>query len=72
MMMDERKLIRQLNDTIKRAQRVLAEYLPEGSGKSEKDTIAELLGILDSRELHSIQQQLASRPALFRAEQCSE
>jgi hypothetical protein len=65
--MDERKLLRQLNEHVKRAQRVLAEYLPVDSGKSEKDTIAELLGILDSRELHRIQQQLASKPALFGA-----
>ena len=70
--MDERRLLRELNDTVSRAQRVLAAYLPEESGKSEKETIAELLGILDSRELHRIQQQLATRPALFRAEQCSE
>jgi hypothetical protein len=63
--MDERRLLRELNDHVKRAQRVLAEYLPEESGKSEKDTIAELLGILDSRELHRIQKQLASKPALF-------
>lgn len=69
--MDERRLLRELNDTVRRAQRVLAEYLPEESGKSQKDTIAEF-GILDSRELHRIQQQLANRPALFRAEQCSE
>ncbi len=63
--MDERRLLRELNDHVKRAQRVLAEYLPEDSGKSEKDTIAELLGILDSRELHRIQEQLRARPALF-------
>ena len=65
--MDERRLLRELNDTIKRAQRVLAEYLPEESGKSEEDTIAELLGILDSRELYRIQEQLRAKPALFNA-----
>ena len=63
--MDERTLLRQLNDYVKRAQRVLAEYLPEESGKSEKDTIAELLGILDSREMHRIQEQLRAKPVLF-------
>ena len=65
--MDERMLLRQLNDHVKRAQRVLAEYLPEESGKFETDTIAELLGILDSRELHKIQEQLRAKPALFNA-----
>ena len=63
--MDERRLLRDLNDHVKRAQRVLAEYLPDDSGKSEKETIAELLGILDSRELHGIQEQLRAKPALF-------
>ena len=46
--MDDAMLLRELNYRLRRAQRVLAEYLPEDSGKSEKDTIAELLGILDS------------------------
>ena len=44
---------------------LLAEYLPEESGNSAKDTISELLGILDSRELVRIQKQLAGKPALF-------
>lgn len=63
--MEQATLLRQLNEHVKRAQRVLAEYLPEESGKSEEDTIAEVLGILDSRELHRIQVQLASKPAMF-------
>ena len=64
-MMDERTLLRQLNDHVRRAQRVLAEYLPDDSGKSEKETLSELLGILDSRALHRIQEELRAKPALF-------
>ena len=40
--MDERKLLRELNDHVQRAQRVLAEYLPQESGKSEEETISQL------------------------------
>ena len=57
-------LLTDLNSYLLRAQRVLAEYLPEDSGKSEKDTIAELLGILDDCQLHRIQKRIRA-PALF-------
>ena len=40
--MDERRLLRELNSHV---QRVLTEYLPMNSSKSEKDAIAERLGI---------------------------
>jgi hypothetical protein len=59
-MMNERTLLRELNGFVKRAQRVLAEYLPEDSGKSEKEVISELLGILDSREMHKLQAKFNS------------
>ena len=65
--MDERRLLRDLNDHVRRAQRVLAEYLPDDSAKTEKETISELLGILDGRELHRIQEQLRAKPALFQS-----
>ena len=57
-------LLTDLNSYLLRAQRVLAEYLPEDSGKSEKDATAELLGILDDRQLHRIQKRIRA-PALF-------
>ena len=50
--MEPENQLAMLNAFVTLAQRVLAEYLPEESGKSEKEVIAELLGILDSRELH--------------------
>jgi hypothetical protein len=49
-----------LNAFVVRAQRVLAEYLPEESGKSEKEVIADLLGILDSRELVRLQETIGT------------
>ena len=60
----ERKLA-ELNEYVRRAQRVLAEYLPPDSGKSAEATLGELLGILDSRELVSLQAEITKRPALF-------
>jgi hypothetical protein len=47
--MDDRQLLRELNSFVVRARRVLATYLPYDSGISEKETVAELLGLLDSR-----------------------
>ena len=63
--MGREHLLTELNSYIARAQRVLAEYLPEESGKSEKDAISELLGILDNRELLKIQKTIRAKPALF-------
>jgi len=54
----ERKLLAELNEFVERAQRVLAEYLPPDSGKSERETLSELLGILDSRGLHQLQGEI--------------
>ena len=48
----------------RQAQRVLAEYLPPDSGKSPKDTLNELLGVLDNREIHG-QERIPEKPALF-------
>ena len=61
----ERKLA-ELNEYVVRAQRVLAEFLPPDRGKSERDTITELLGILDSRKLLRLQAEIKkSHPAFF-------
>jgi hypothetical protein len=57
-MASERQLLAEINEQVHRAQRVLADFLPPDSGKSEQDTIAELLGVLDSRELHRIQREI--------------
>lgn len=65
--MERAELLTELNSHVVRAQRLLAEYLPEDSGKTEKDNLAELLGILDSRELHAIQKRIRRKPALFNA-----
>jgi hypothetical protein len=54
----ERQLLAEINEHVRRAQCVLADFLPPDSGKSEQDTIAELLGILDSREIHRIQREI--------------
>ena len=54
----ERKLLAELNEFVERAQRVLADYLPPDSGKSERETLGELLGILDSRGLHQLQNEI--------------
>jgi hypothetical protein len=54
----ERKFLGELNEFVERAQHVLAEYLPPDSGKSEKEALAELLGILDSRGLHRLQGEI--------------
>ncbi len=58
-------LLTELNSYVKRAQHILADYLPEESGKSEKDTIAALLGILDNRGLLRLQKRIRNKPALF-------
>jgi hypothetical protein len=57
-MASERQLLQEINEHVHRAQHVLAEFLPPDSGKSEEATIAELLSILDSRELHRIQREI--------------
>jgi len=60
------KQLAELNSFVMRAQGVLTRYLPDNSGVSEKQAIAELLGILDSRELYRLQKEIrASKPALF-------
>jgi hypothetical protein len=64
-MMDNAKLLIELNGHARRAQRVLAAYLPPDTRKSGQEVIAELLGILDSRELHRLQAQIAEKAALF-------
>jgi hypothetical protein len=61
----ERKLLWDLNERLTQAQRALAEYLPPDSGKSPKDTLSELLGILDNRELIELQERIPKKPALF-------
>lgn len=61
--MESERQLAELNDTVKRAQRVLREYLPEDSGKSPEETIAALLDILDSRQLVRLQREIAD-PAL--------
>jgi len=58
-------LLTELNSYVIRAQAVLATYRSNDGGKSEKETIAELLNILDSRELHELQMQVARKSAFF-------
>jgi len=62
--MDNAKLLIELNDHVRRAQRVLAAYLPPETRKSGQEVIAELLGVLDSRELHRLQAQIPGKRAL--------
>ena len=57
----------ELNVYVKRAQCALRGYLPPDSRKSASDTISELLGILDSRELVRLQREIADSTALFGA-----
>lgn len=55
----------ELNGYVRRAQRVLAEYLPPDSGKSAEATISELLGILDDKALLKLQATIPQKTALF-------
>lgn len=61
----ESEQLEQLNQFVREAQGVLASYLPPDSGKSELETISKLLGILDSRELHRLQREIAGKSVLF-------
>jgi hypothetical protein len=54
-----------LNAFVIRAQEVLATYLPDESGKSEKEVISDLLAILDSREIHRLQKEIGPKQAFF-------
>jgi hypothetical protein len=66
--MDHLKQLTELNSFVRRAQRVLADYLPPDSNKTADDTLSELLGILDNRELHRLQEKIPAKPALFAVE----
>jgi hypothetical protein len=61
----ERKLLWDLNERLTQAQRALAEYLPPNSGKTPRDTLNELLVILDNGEIHELQERIPEKPALF-------
>ena len=62
----ELELLRDLNDLVERARRILARHLPPDSGNSAEDAISELLGVLDGPEQHEIQSRV--RAALERPE----
>jgi len=66
--METTKLLTELNGHVVRAQRALAQYRPPDSRISERELIAELVAILDSRALISLQDDIAAaaqRPAFF-------
>ena len=65
----EEQLLRDLNQLVERAQRILARHLPPDSGNSAEDAISELLAVLDGPELRDIQSRVRAaleQPALFR------
>ena len=65
----EEQLLRDLNQLVERAQRILARHLPPDSGNSAEDAIGELLAVLDGPELRDIQSRVRAaleQPALFR------
>lgn len=64
----ERELLRELNELVERAQRILAWHLPPDSGNSAEDAISELRGVLDGPEQREIQSKVRAaleRPAFF-------
>ena len=65
-------VLRELNDRIEEAQVALADYLPPDSEITPRDTISNVLGILDDREFLKLQDEarelLSERPALFTAD----
>jgi len=65
--METTKMLTELNGHLVRAQRALRKYLPPDSETSEQELISELLGILDSRALVTLQKDIAAsaeRPPL--------
>jgi hypothetical protein len=66
------KVLADLNGRVERAQRALAEYLPNESGISPEDAISNVLGVLDDREFLKIQAEgrklPGEQPALFTAD----
>ena len=65
----EKELLRELNQLVERAQRILARHLPPDSGNSAEDAISELRAVLDGPEQREIQSRVRAvleQPALFR------
>ena len=66
----ERELLRELNELVERARRILARHLPPDSGNSAEDAISELLAVLDGPEQREIQSKVRAaleRPAFSEA-----
>ena len=65
-------VLRELNDRVEEAQGALDHYLLPDSGITPRDTISNVLGILDDREFLEIQSEaralLGKQPAFFKGD----